>query len=144
MGKRKKFKCKSEAQKKAIRTSYAKKSKNVKVFPFIASVPVKLKRHRDVQGNHNHVILEDFEDKHVSVGLTTQPKKGKNSNSPNYILEVSPLGDGKQSYMRRQGTVDFQKNYFDEQSGYMTFKDYEQAKVYGERAKQKYIEKQKK
>ena len=87
--------------------------------------------------------MKDYEDKHVSVGLSTQSTKGKNSNSTNYTLDTSPLGDGKHSYMWRQGTVDLQSNYFDEQSGYMTPKDYERAKVYGERAEQKYIENEK-
>lgn len=104
-------------------------------------VQVRIKRHRDSQGNHHHVITEDFEDKHVSVGLSTKKKKGQNS--PNYKLETSPLSDGKESYMRRQGTVDKQRNYFDERIGQMTPKDYERAKVYGERAKQKHLKNKK-
>ena len=41
--------------------------------------------------------------------------------------------------MRRQGTVDFKNKYSDNRKGSMTPKDYEQAKKYGERAKQKYL-----
>lgn len=83
--------------------------------------------------------MEDIEDKHVSVGLTSSPKKGKNN--PNYKLEKSPLDDDKISYMHRQGTVAPKKEYKRPQKGSMTQKDYSQAKKYGEAAKSKYIEK---
>lgn len=66
-----------------------------------AFVSVEMKKHGDKNGGHPHVIVDDIEDKHVSVGLTTQMKKGKNNT--NYKLETSPLRDGKTSYMRRQG-----------------------------------------
>lgn len=83
------------------------------------------------------MILESFEDKHVSVGLTTEAKKGKNS--PNYHCEVDPLGQGKKSYLRRSGTVDKKTNYYGERSGNMTPKDLAKAKQYGDKAKEKYI-----
>lgn len=72
-------------------------------------IKVLIKNHKDTKNSHPHVILEDIEDKHVSVGLSTHPKKGKNS--PNYKLEQDPLDSGKESYMRRQGTVSPKKNY---------------------------------
>lgn len=100
-------------------------------------ISVTIKTHKDKKGGHPHVIVDNVDDKHVSVGLSTHAKKGKNS--PNYKLEKSPLNDGKQSYMRRQGTVAPVNEYGQPQKGTMTTKDYEQAKVYGERAKQKYI-----
>lgn len=128
-------KCTSEAQKRAIRRSYAERAKK-------ETVSVTIKNHRDKNGGHPHVIVDDIEDKHVSVGLSTNPKKGKNS--PNYALELNPLNDGKQSYMRRQGTVAPQKEYEKERYGVMTTKDYGKAQEYGERAKQKYIEKKNK
>ena len=96
-----------------------------------------LKRHRDKQGNHHHVILEDIEDSHVSVGTTTKVKKGKNST--NYGCESDIVGTGKRSYLRRQGTVDKKENYYDAKTGLMTEKDFNQAKIYGERAKEKYL-----
>ena len=102
-------------------------------------VSVKIKNHRDVKGDHPHVIMGDIQDKHVSVGLSTKPKKGKNST--NYKCESNPLGGEGTSYMRRQGTVDKKTNYYGARSGQMSPKDYEQAKVYAERAKQKYIKK---
>ncbi len=102
-------------------------------------IPVKIKQHKDKNGGHPHVIMEDIEDKHVSVGLSTKPKKGKNST--NYALEKSPLCDGRTSYMRRQGTVAPKKEYYGERKGCMTPKDYKQAKLYGERAKEKYLHK---
>lgn len=98
-------------------------------------VAVKIKNHRDKKGDHPHVIVEDLADKHVSVGLSTKAKKGKNH--PNYKLEVNPLGGNETSYMRRQGTVDKKTNYYGDRHGAMTPKDYAQAKNYAERAKQK-------
>lgn len=105
-------------------------------------IAVNIKTHTDRKGGHPHVILEDIEDKHVSVGLTSSPKKGKNNT--NYKLEKSPLNDGKTSYMHRQGTVAPKKEYKRPQKGTMTPGDYAQAKKYGETAKQKYIEKKNK
>ena len=105
-------------------------------------MPVILKRHPDKKGGHQHLILDDIEDKHVSVGLTSQPKKGRNST--NYKCETDVLGNGKTSFLRRQGTVDSMKNYDSPRSAKMTEKDYAQAKMYGERAKQKYLNKRKK
>lgn len=100
-------------------------------------IQVQIKRHDDKNGGHNHVIVGNVDDRHVSVGLTTKAKKGKNA--PNYKLEKSPLQDGKQSFMRRQGSVYPKKEYYDARLGTMTKKDYAKAKEYGERAKQKYI-----
>lgn len=100
-------------------------------------VPVTIKKHNDRNGGHPHIILEDIDDKHVSVGITHDKKKGKNS--PNYAMERNPLGGNKPSYMHRQGTVDSKKSYYGNRKGEMTKKDYNKAKEYGEKAKQKYI-----
>lgn len=106
-------------------------------------ISVVIKKHDDKNNGHPHVILEDFEgDKHVSVGLTTQKHKGTNSTGKNYRLEKDPLGEVKESYMRRQGTVDLQKNYSNPRKGKLTKKDYERALLYGQRAKEKYLKKQ--
>ncbi len=106
-----------------------------------ADVSVTIKNHKDKKGGHPHIIIGNLENNHVSVGLTTKPKKGKNAT--NYALEKSPLNDGKKSYMRRQGTVAPKKDYEKPRTGTMTSKDYAQAKVYGERAKQKHLNKKK-
>lgn len=105
-------------------------------------VSVTIENHKDTRGGHPHVIIENIEDKHVSVGLSTKPKKG--NNAPNYKLETSPLGDGKQSYARRQGIVDAQKNYEKPRKGKLTPKDYSRVKEYADKAKKKYLEKTKK
>lgn len=131
MAKRKKFKCTSEAQKRAIRASYAKRAAEQKNF-----VSVTVKQHYDSKGNHPHVIVDNIDDCHVSVGLTHDKKKGKNS--PNYALERDPLGGTEQSYMHRQGTVAPVNTYYGQRSGCMTPKDYSKAKEYGAKAKQKY------
>lgn len=66
-------------------------------------IPVTIKTHKDKNGGHPHIIVDNIDDKHVSVGLSTSKTKGKGSK--NYRMEKSPLNDGKESYMRRQGTV---------------------------------------
>ena len=119
---------KSKAQKRVVRSYYANKSK---------LVSVNFKKHIDKKGGHPHVILDNIDKNYVSVGLTTKSKKGKNS--PNYSLEINPFGNGKKSYMRRQGIVAPKNEYIGIFQGVMTEKDYSQAKIYGERAKQKYI-----
>ena len=104
-------------------------------------VPVTIKDHNDSKGGHPHIILEDIENKHVSVGLTTDNKKG--NNSTNRKCQVDPLGRGETSYMRRQATVapkrEYKKN--SERIGKMEITDYDQAIIYGEKAKQKYTQK---
>ena len=103
-------------------------------------VPVRIKKHVDQNGGHHHVILEDLEDNHVSVGLSTRSKKGRNSNSTNYKLDRDPLGGNKDSYMRRQGTVDKKDRYYRERGGSMSPKDFAKAREYGEKAKKKYFQ----
>ena len=143
------FQSKQRIRYNAIRTSIISNQKGIYTYGEIKPIkeykirtPLQkaiqiLKRHRDTQGNHNHVILEDIDDKHVSVGTTTRAKKGKNS--PNYKCENDIIGNGEQSYLRRQGIVDFKTNYSDPKQGRMTIKDYAQAKIYGQRAKEKYL-----
>ena len=105
-------------------------------------ISVVIKKHNDSNNGHPHVILEDFEDKHVSVGLTTRKYKGTNSSRKNYRLEKDPLGKLENSYMRRKGIVDYKTNYQNPRKGKLTKKDYEQALLYGQKAKEKYIKKQ--
>lgn len=103
-------------------------------------IAVKIKKHRDKKGGHPHIILEDIEENHVSVGLSTHPTKGKGSK--NYHMEKNPFGYNCVSYMRRQGTVAPIEEYgIIARKGSITPKDYERAKLYGERAKKKYTEK---
>ena len=103
-------------------------------------IPVRIKKHRDKNGGHHHIIVEDIENKHVSVGLTTRITKGKNSTRKNYPCERDPLGTSKKSYMRTQGTVAKKKEYEPKEiSGAMTPKDYAKAKEYADKAKIKYI-----
>ena len=107
-------------------------------------VSVPLKRHRDKNKGHHHIIVDSIGDKYVSVGTSSQPTKGKKSKSPNYRCETDILGNGKPTYLRRQGTVDEKTNYFGNRTGRMTTKDYERAKVYADRAKEKHFSKKKK
>ncbi len=103
-------------------------------------VPVMIKRLPDKNGGHNHIILEDIDNRHVSVGLTTRKTKGKNSTHTNYKCEVDPLGEGNTSYMRRQGTVERKKRYDkQEKKGAMAPKDYTKAQEYANKAKEKYL-----
>ena len=105
------------------------------------NIKVMIKTHHDKNGGHPHVIVDNVDDKHVSVGLSTHAKKGKNGT--NYAMEKSPFDDGKTSFMRRQGTVAPKSEYSGKRNGSLTPKDYEHAKLYGERAKQKYLNKKK-
>lgn len=52
-----------------------------------------------------------------------------------------PLEDGAVSYIRRQAQVAPIKDYYNPRGGKMEQGDYERAKVYAERAKQKYLDK---
>lgn len=106
-------------------------------------VEVTIKKHKDKNGGHYHVIVDNVDNKHVSVGLTTKTKKG-NSGGNNYAMEKSPFDDGKKSFMRRQGTVADKSEYSWRRKGTLTPKDYNQARVYGERAKEKYVKDHKK
>lgn len=100
---------------------------------------VTIKFKNDQNGGHPHVIVDDLGKNHVSVGLSTHAKKGRNS--PNYKLTINPLGGVEKSYMRRQGTVAPKVTYKSPQEGVMTSEDYEKAKIYGEKAKQKHLQK---
>lgn len=127
-------------KKPAARKPAAGKKKTIVKDNFVS---VKIKRHRDKNGGHHHIILENFENNHVSVGLTTKAKKGKNS--PNYKCETDPLGTGKTSYLRRKGTVAPIKEYDKhEKKGKLTPKDYAKAQEYGSKAKEKYLRERKK
>lgn len=107
-------------------------------------IPVQIKDHKDYNGGHPHAIMDDIDNKHVSVGFSTQKKKGKGRKSgTNYTMEKSPLDDGQQSYMRRQAIVAPVSEYEKPRQGTMTQNDYERAKQYAEKAKQKYITKKK-
>lgn len=105
-------------------------------------IPVRIKTHKDNKGGHPHIIVDDVDDKHVSVGITHDKFKGKNNT--NYALEHNPLGGDKKSYMHRQGTVAKKQEYTRPRQGKMTLKDYNRAKEYGGKAKRKYIEKRNK
>lgn len=106
------------------------------------NVKVLIKDHRDRKGGHPHIILEDIEDKHVSVGLSKSDSKGKGST--NYKMQRNYTGKEEDSYMRRQGTVDYKKNYYGPRKGVIHKDDLERAKIYGGRAKEKYLNKGKK
>lgn len=130
---------KTTSNKKAPATT---KSKGNQKEQSLELISVRIKRHRDKNGGHHHIIVEDIENKHVSVGLTTKKTKGKNSNRKNYPCERNPLGGSEQSYMRTQGTVARKKEYDSKEvKGAMTPKDYAKAKEYADKAKLKYLQK---
>lgn len=130
-----------QKEKPAVKPANGKELKpEVTVKGDLITVTIKFKN--DKNGGHNHVIVDNIDDNHVSVGLSTKPKKGKNS--MNYKLDISPFPDGKKSFLRRQGTVAPKQSYTTPRKGKMTEKDLERAKEYGEKAKKKYIEKKSK
>lgn len=103
-------------------------------------VPVKIKRLRDKKDAHHHVITGSIDNKYISVGLTTKPKKGKGNS--NIKLKADPLGTKEDSFMKKQGTVERQKAYFDPKEGHMTVNDFSKAEKIGKKAKEKHIRKQ--
>lgn len=115
-----------------------------KTAPIVAEevITVVIKTHRDRNGGHPHIIIEDIDNKHVSVGLSTDDHKGKGHT--NIQLQQDPFGKGEISYMRRQGTVDRKGAYHDQRDGSLVRSDHEKAKQIGEKAKQKYLQKKKK
>lgn len=115
----------------------AKKQPNKKD---VGDLTVLFKFKRDKNGGHNHAIMDDIDDCHVSVGITSDSKKGKNQT--NYRLEKSPFNDGRQSFLRRSGEVNPKNKYISPKIGVMTEKDYNKAKAYADKAKEKYIKKQ--
>ena len=100
-------------------------------------IVVVIKDYQDNKKGHPHIIIETFDDKHVSVGLTSSKFKGKNS--PNKALKKNPLGRKDPGYMRRQGTVDFEKKYTNKRQGFMDKTDHSKAVEYGKKAKEKYL-----
>lgn len=84
-----------------------------------------IRKHKDNNGGHYHVIGEEIINDYISVGLTTQPTKGSKSKHKNYKLEYDPLGTNKNSYLRRQGIIDKKINYSKEvKKGSLSNKDY--------------------
>ncbi len=105
-------------------------------------VHIKIKKHKDKKNGHYHGILEDIDDKHLSIGFTRDRFKGKNH--PNYALKYDPMQTGQKVYMKRQATIDKVENYRPKiYSGVIHSKDYEKAKEYGQRAKENYYKKKK-
>ncbi len=96
----------------------------------------------DKNGGHHHIIVDNIDDKHVSIGITQKEYKGKNhKNKP---LKYDPLDSGKKSYAKRQGTVKPKKNYYFPMVGKVDKDDYIVLKRYGDKAKLKYENSKKK
>lgn len=126
----------TRAKKSTGTNNKSKTSKKSTKKEALVLVPVVIKTHYDAKGGHPHVIVADVNQNHVSVGLTTDPYKGKNHK--NYKLKVNPLGGSEQSYMRRQGTVDSKKRYKDARRGVMEKNDKAKAVQYGKKAQTKH------
>ncbi len=121
-------------------TTAQNKTNNGGIFSKLISVFIK--DHKDNNGGHPHVIVDNIDNKHVSVGLTTQRYKGKSPRAgKNYSLKNNPLNEkADPTYMRRQAIVDDKEKYYKPRTGKMDKEDYEKAKEYGEKAKQKYLD----
>lgn len=105
-------------------------------------VTIIIKTHNDAKGGHPHIIIDDVDDKHVSVGLTSDAYKGKGHK--NICLKINPLGGSDPSYMKRQGTVSEVARYGSPRNGSLAKSDHEKAKQIGDKAKQKYLKNKKK
>lgn len=117
-----------------------KKHKNISSNKHIKTdektVDILIKNHKDSKGGHPHGIMDEVDGNYVSVGFTHDKFKGKNHK--NYALNLNPLGGNDKAYMHRQGTVDKKQNYHLSRKGKMAKEDYEKAKFYAEKAKNKY------
>lgn len=60
------------------------------------------------------------------------------------FIETGVDGKGRTIGMHRQGTVDKKQMYYGDRVGVVSQRDYNKAKGYGEKAKQKYIDKKNK
>lgn len=106
-------------------------------------VTVEIRIHNDAKGGHPHIMVDTVDTNKVSVGTTHDKYKGKGHK--NIPLEQNPLGGKEKTYMRKQGTVDRKENYSETKKiGKMTVTDNLKAKEIGAKAKQKYLEGQKK
>ena len=106
-------------------------------------VTVEIRIHSDANAGHPHIKVDTVDGNIVSVGTTHDKFKGKNH--PNIPLERNPLGGKEKTYMRRQGTVDREENYIKtKKTGKMTVADHTKAQQIGAKAKQKYLDNQKK
>lgn len=106
-------------------------------------VTVEIRIHNDAKKGHPHIKVDTVDGNIVSVGTTHDKFKGKNH--PNIPLEQNPLGGKEKTYMRRQGTVDREENYSKtKKTGKMTVGDNAKAQQIGAKAKQKYLDSQKK
>ncbi len=106
-------------------------------------ISVLIKNHKDKNGGHPHVIVDNIDNKHVSVGLTTHKRKGNSEKAgKNYSLKNNPLDNNAEpTFMRRQATIDDKSQYYSPRTGKMDKVDYEQAKEYGKKARDKYLNK---
>lgn len=114
----------------------------VSTSPTEEVVTIIIKTHNDTKGGHPHIIIDDVDNKHVSVGLTSDAYKGKGHK--NICLKINPLGGSDPSYMKRQGTVAEVARYGSPRNGSLAKSDHEKAKQIGDKAKQKYLKNKKK
>ncbi len=128
----------AHAEKSASPASQSYKSNYKSKKPIQDIVLINIKNHKDQNGGHPHAIMDNIDSNHVSVGFSTKKKKGKRGGT-NYTLQKSIFDDEQMSYMRRQAIVAPISEYGKLRQGSMTPKDYERAKQYAEKAKQKYL-----
>ena len=97
---------------------------------------------RDKNDRHPHLIMDEVDDKYISMGLSTEPRKGKNKKAgKNKPLQINPLGGNDKSYMRRKATIENKKRYEKIQQGKIHTADYDVAKYYSDIAKDAYNKK---
>ena len=107
------------------------------------TVTIDIRQHHDGKGGHPHVMTGQVDNKLVSVGLTHDPKKSKNS--ANRKLTVNPLGKQEPSYMQRKATIDKPSSYGKEvRKGQLSNSDAKYAKKITKKAIEKYNAKKEK
>lgn len=115
------FHCKSEAQKRAIRATYARKSeKKLKTKPkkedmdYYSESARHFRGHEDLVGNeikyHPNSVVGEKDDYYISFGVTSAKKYDKKHN--NHPLQKNPKkGSAEPAYIHKNPTIDLKSNY---------------------------------
>lgn len=126
------FRCKNEAQKQAIRASYARRNANKpkkEDINYYNQDGRHFRGHRDyVNGSvvyHPNYIVGEKDDYYASFGITNEKKYDKKHN--NILLKVNPKnGDSGDVYIHKDLTIDKKQKYTSIYYGYTISEEDEQ------------------
>lgn len=96
-------------------------------------VKVEIREHKDSKGGHPHIITHESKGRYASVGLTRQPKRGNTKKAGRNKKLDTPVGEAKESYMRRGGIVASKTEYGKPSKVKMTQGNHKLANYYGQK-----------